>query len=92
MIVINKIVLIGFVQSPLDASAQFGQDHDIQILVFQNHGMVLHILRHIADFLTDGQRIYLAGRALIGPLLNKQRILFRLAGAVCGDRYDLLIS
>ncbi len=34
MIIIDKIVVVRFVQGPLDAAAQFGKDHEFQVFVF----------------------------------------------------------
>lgn len=40
VVVIDKIIAVGLVEGAVNPSAQFGQDHDAQILVFQPDGMV----------------------------------------------------
>ena len=90
-VIIDEIILIGFVQCPLDPSAQFRQDHDIQVFVFQDYSLVLHVLRGFTDLFADGQRIYLAGGTLIRPLFDEKRVLFQIADSIGRNGYRLFI-
>lgn len=44
MVVIDEIIAVCLVVSPLDASSQLRQHHNLQILVFQEHRPV-HVVR-----------------------------------------------
>ncbi len=90
MIVIDKIIPVGFVISPLDSSSQLGKNHHFQIFVFQIYRLVGHVLFFIGYLFRHRQRIYLSGTPLISPLFNKQGTFFRRTYRVSGNDAGLL--
>ena len=90
VVVIDKIIAVGLVEGAVNPSAQFGQDHDAQILVFQPDGMVGDLPADIRHLLGHRQRIDLAGAALVGAFFNEKRIFFRLGGWIGRKKNGLL--
>ena len=84
-IVVNEVILIGLVQRHLDPAPQFGQDHDLQELVFQEHRLVRSERLLVGYPIDDGQRVDRSTGALINPLLEKHGIAIRRADAIGRD-------
>ena len=59
-IIIDEIIIVGFIRGSLDSSSQLRKHHDFQIIVFQENGVVGYVLFFIIDFIDDGMGIYLA--------------------------------
>ena len=91
-VVVYKVISVRLVQRPLDAAAQFRQDHHIQVIILQDHCPVRGILFDIADFLADRNRVHLSRGALVSALLNKQRVLFHASGTVGGNDDSFLVN
>ena len=87
MIVVDKIIAVGLVISPLDPSTQFRQHHHLQIIIFQKKRRVFLIHFLIADFLDHCVRINSSRASLIDTFLQKYRVLIRFPGFVSGDRH-----
>ena len=85
MIVVDKIIAVGLVISPLDPASQLRQHHYFQIIVLQKKRCILLIHFLIADLLDHRVGIYPSRASLIDTFLQKHRILIRLSCFVCGN-------
>ena len=85
MVVIDKIVVVRFVQGPLDAAAQFGKDHEFQVFVFQVDGVVGDVFFRVGNFFGYGQGIDFSGTALVGSFFDEEGIFFGRVDFIGGD-------
>ena len=53
VVIINKIITVGFVVSTLNASAQLWQNHHAQIVVFQENSLIGTVLLFVQNFIND---------------------------------------
>ena len=88
LVVIDEVVVVGFVEGHLDAPTQFGQNHNFEVLIFEEYGGVVLIPFFVKDTVYHRVWINNATTALIDPLMQKQRLLERLANPVGGNGYD----
>ena len=86
MIIIDKIVVVRFVQGPLDAAAQFGKDHEFQVFVFQVDGVVGDVFFRVGNFFGYGQGIDFSGTALVGSFFDEEGIFFGRVDFIGGDK------
>ena len=86
MIIIDKIVVVRFVQGPLDAAAQFGKDHEFQVFVFQVDGVVGDVFFRVGNFFGYGQGIDFSGTALVGSFFDEEGIFFGWVDFIGGDK------
>ena len=86
LVVIYRIVAVGFVVHTLDAPAQLRQDHHKQIVVFQIDGIIFPINFGIGNALAYGVRIDPPAGALIDALFQKHRVLVIGRDRVGGNR------
>jgi len=42
-VIVNKIIIIGFIERSLDSSSQFGENHDEQIVIFKENRLIFLI-------------------------------------------------
>ncbi len=82
LVVINKVPLFGFIECHLNATTQFRQYHDFQVLVLQKNGIPLFINLFIQYFFNHRMRINHAAASLVNPFFQKHRIFFRLSNSV----------
>ena len=85
VVIVNKIVVVGLIISALDAAAQLGQDHHIQIFVFQAEGVVNTVLFFILDLINNAVRVHFAAAALVNAFFQEHGVFVRLADRVRGD-------
>ena len=90
MVVVDEMALLDFVISHLHPTAQFGQDHDFEILVLKEYGVIGFVFAGILDLLDHRIRIYDSAASLINPFFEEHRILFRLPDTV-GGQQDILL-
>ena len=69
VVIIHEVSLLDLIVGHLDASAQFGQDHHLDIFVLEIDGLVVLVHLLIADRLDNGIRIDHPTRSLIHTLL-----------------------
>ena len=60
-----------FIISHVHTSTQFGQDHYLNIFIFNKYGMILFIFFLIGDFLYYRIRVYRTATSLIHTLFQK---------------------
>lgn len=85
MVVVDKVVAIGLVGGALDAAAQFGQDHDLEVVVLQKDSGVLFVLFFVQDLVNDRVGVDLAGGTLVDTLFQEHWVLVGLAHTVSGN-------
>ncbi|MNE63307.1 hypothetical protein D3C80_1586510 [compost metagenome] len=73
-VIIDKIIVVGFIQCTVDPAADFRHNLDPHIFIFENDQLVVFIGFHIRDGLNYGMRIHAAGASLIHPFLQEHRI------------------
>lgn len=86
MVVIDKIVVVRFVQGYLDATAQFGKDHEFQVFVFQVDVVIGDVFFRVGDFFGYGQGIDFSGTALVGSFFDEEGIFFGWIDFIGGDK------
>ena len=69
VIVIDEVALFYFVISHLHTATQFGQDHDFDILVFNEYGIVCLVRLLVRNGFNDGIRINYTAATLIHTFL-----------------------
>ena len=77
MIIIYKVTLLDLIVCHLHATAQFRQNHHLDVFIFNPDGVPLLIHLFIADTLDDGIRINHTTRTLINSFFQENRILLR---------------
>ena len=88
LVVIDEVVVVGFVERHLHASTQLGQDHNFEVLIFEKNSGVVLVSFFVKDTIYHGVGINNATAALIDSLMQKQRLLEWLANPVGGNGYD----
>ena len=89
MVVVYEMALLDFVVGHLYATSQFGENHHLNIFVFQENGVVGMVGLFVGDFLDYGVGVDYAARTLIDALFKKNRILFGCSGLVGGNHHLL---
>ena len=82
VVVVHEVALCYLVVCHLHTSAQLGQHHHLDILVFQPNGQIVFVHPFVADCLDDGVGIDHATRSLIDTFLQKHRVFLRLSHLV----------
>ena len=77
MIIINKMTLFDLIISHLHTPAQFRENHDLDIFVFDKNSIILLIHFLIGHRFNHRIRINYPATALIHTLLQENRILLR---------------
>ena len=85
MIIVYKIIIVGFVIGPLNPSAQLRKHHYLQIFIFQINGLVCFIHLPVYEFFHSRIRIYSAAATLINAFFQKNRDFFRLPRFISGN-------
>ena len=88
VVVIDEVTTGNLVVGHLHTTAQFGQDHHLDVLVLHPDGLVLLIDLLVAHRFDDGIGIDHTTRALIDSLLEEHRVLFGLAHLIGRNRYQ----
>ena len=71
MVVVHEVPLLDFIVSHLYTAAQFGQDHHLDVLVFQINGVPHLVVLLVRDGLDDRIRIDNAAATLIHSFFQK---------------------
>ncbi|CCZ49339.1 unknown [Bacteroides sp. CAG:661] len=87
MVVVDKVALLYLVVSHLYTSTQFGQNHDFDVFVLDEYGIVGFIGLFVGNGLDDRIGIDYAAAALINAFLQKHRAFFGFTHFVGGDGY-----
>ena len=74
--------IVGFMHAP----AEFRQNHDFQIAVFQKQGMIRLFDFFIRNFFDNRMRIDHAATSLIDALFEKHRVFVRFADRIGRQR------
>ena len=90
LVVVNEVIAVGFIQRPLNPSAQLRQYHHPQVVIFQKDCPVAFILFRILNPVNHGQRINLSAGSLINPLFEKHGIPVRFSASV-GRNQNILL-
>jgi len=90
LVIIHKIVSVGFIVGTLNTAAQFRQHHHAQVVVFKPYGVIGLVGLFIAQGIDHRQRIHLAATALIHALFEEHGVDVRLSHFVGGDQHLLL--
>ena len=90
LIVVNEMAFFHLVVCHVDATAQLGQNHHLDIFVFEEKGVVGFLLLLIINFLYNRIGINRATTALINPLFEKDRI-FLLCTYFIGRQHDFFL-
>ena len=87
LIVIYKMTFFHLVVCHLDASAQFRENHQLDIFIFEKESPPWTVVLLVFNLLYDRIRIHRTGTSLINPFLEKNRVLFLFTNAV-GRQHD----
>lgn len=87
MVIIYKVVIICFVVSPLDSSAKFRQDHNLQIFIFQIYCVPDLVFLFMTDLLCGRIRIYFSRTPLIYPFFQEHRIFVRCTDLISWNHH-----
>ena len=85
MVVIDEIVMIGLIVCALDPAAQFGQNHDLQVVIFEINRVIDLILLFVQNPVDDGIGIHPSRASLIDALFQEHRVFVRCTDSVGGD-------
>ena len=88
LVIVNEMPIGNFVKGHLYPSAQFGENHDLDILVLQKDSVVFLVHLLVRDGLDDGIGINDAAASLIDTFLQEYGILFGLS-CLIGRNRDL---
>ena len=88
MIIVNEVTLLDFVVSHLHATAQFRQNHYLQVFILQKYRMIGAVGLLVSDTFDDGIRIHHPARSLIHTLLQENGILL-VGPALIGRNHHL---
>ena len=83
VVIVDEVALFDLVVCHLHATAQFGQNHHLDILVFQPYGLIVLIDFLVGYRLDDRVGIDHSRRALIDTFLQEHRILLGFSDLVC---------
>ncbi len=89
LIVVDKIIAVRLVVGALNAPAEFRQNHDKQILIFEAERLINRVARFVADRFDDGMRINLSRTALIDAFFKKNGVALGFSHRIGGND-DLL--
>jgi len=73
-LVVNDIVIVCLVHHAVNAAAELGQDHQVEVFVFDEDRVPRSRLGLFRDPLGAGERINASARSLVDPLLQKHRV------------------
>ena len=85
VVVVDEVALLQLVVGHLDAPAQLGEYHDLQVFVLEEHGAVRAVVALVLDLLDDGVGVDHAAAALVDALLEEHRVAVGTACAVGGE-------
>ena len=88
MIIVNEVTLLDFVVSHLHATAQFRQNHYLQVFILQKYRLIGAVGLLVSDTFDDGIRIHHPARSLIHALLQENGILL-VGPALIGRNHHL---
>ena len=69
LIVVDKVVAIGFVHSHMDSPTYFWQQHDLEIAIFQKYSAIFLVSFCVGDVFDNWMRVYDTTTALINAFL-----------------------
>ena len=87
MVVIDKVAFLDFIVCHLYASAQFGEHHDLDVLVLQINRMIGLVGLLVGNGFDDRVGINHAAASLIDTFLQKYRVLFGFPHFVGRDNH-----
>ena len=82
VVVIDEMVSIGLVEGHVHPTAEFRQDHDLEIAVLQEYGFVGFVEPVIEDTIDDRMRIDDTAAALVNAFLQKHRVAIGFTDAI----------
>ena len=88
-LVVEKVVVVGLVPADMDPPSNLGEDHQVEVFVFQVDRLVTLVHHFVGDPVGERVRVYLAAAALIYPLLQEHRVRIRGRDRVGRDNHRL---
>ena len=90
LIVVYEIVAVRFVVRALYAPAEFRQNHDEQVFIFEAERLIDNVARFVADRFDDGVRVDFSRAALIDAFFEENGVFIRRSCGVGRNRDFLL--
>ena len=90
LVVVDEVIAVGLIERHLHATAQLGQDHDLEIAVLEVDGRPRLERGRIGDLIDDGVGVDGAAAALVDAFLQEHRVAVRLADAIGRDLLSFL--
>ena len=89
VVVIDEMTLLNLVVCHLHATAKFGQNHHLNVFVFEPDSQIVLVGLLVAYRLDDGVGINHSARTLIDSFFQEHRVLLWLPNLVCRNRYNI---
>ena len=88
-VVVDEIVVIGFIECAVDAPTEFRHDFDVEVFVLKKHDVVGYWLFIVLNLVYNGIGVYFARTALIDAFLQKHGVFVWFTNTI-GWNFDLL--
>ena len=90
LVVIDEMTFLHLVVCHVDASAQFGQNHHLDIFVLDEQGMIEFVRLFVRNLLDYRIRVHRTATALIHPLFEEDGVLL-LFSYLVGGKQDIFL-
>jgi hypothetical protein len=77
LLVVEKIVLIDLIEAAVDSPTELGENHDLDICIFQKNRMISTLPLVTGDAIGEGVGVDFAAASLIDPLFEEHRVSIR---------------
>ena len=89
-VVVDEVIVVRLVERHLNPAAELGQNHDLEIFVFEKDGVVVARRLLVGNRLHHRIGVNCPAAPLVHALFQEERIGVRLASLIRGDRNPLV--
>ncbi len=89
LVIVNEVTLTDLIISHLDATAQLGQDHYFDVLIFKEETNIFLVFFLVVNLFNYRVWVNFPATALVHPFLEKHGVFIRFANTVGWDSYFL---